>query len=152
SRQGFQPAVAREADVEMSPVGTWMLLPPAFNADDLSLSAHAVESYATCPLKFKLEKDWRIPGGAAAAMQFGSAIHMVLRQYYDPAPHAPALTVEDAIQSFYREFAKYLIEDPLQRALYERLGSQQLRTVLEAQPRGSVDVVAAELSFSFTLG
>jgi DNA helicase II / ATP-dependent DNA helicase PcrA len=152
SRPALQSARVPQPEVEISPVGTWMLLFPAFKSDELTLSAHAVESYATCPLKFKLEKDWRIPGDAAAAMQFGSAIHTVLRQYYDPAPHAPMLTVEDAVQSFQREFAKAVIEDPLQRALYERLGAQQLRTVLQSQPRGSVDVVAAEVSFSFTLG
>lgn len=151
SRQAVPATNSSRPEVEVSPVGSWMLLPPVFNGGDLTLSAHAVESYATCPLKFKLEKDWRIPGDAAAAMQFGSAIHTVLRQYYDPAPHAQELTVEEAVESFHREFAKYLIEDPLQRALYERLGRQQLRTVLESQPRGSLDVVAAELPFNFLL-
>jgi ATP-dependent DNA helicase UvrD/PcrA len=152
SRHAVQPAGSPQAEVEISPAGSWMLLPPEFKADELLLSAHAVESYSTCPLKFKLEKDWRIPGDAAAAMQFGSAIHTVLRQYYDPAPHAPELSVEDAVDSFRREFAKAVIEDSLQRALYENLGAHQLRTLLHSQPRGSVDVVAAELSFTFPLG
>jgi ATP-dependent DNA helicase UvrD/PcrA len=152
SRHAVHPAGSPQAEVEISPAGSWMLLPPEFKSDELLLSAHAVESYSTCPLKFKLEKDWRIPGDAAAAMQFGSAIHTVLRQYYDPAPHAPELSVEDAVQSFHREFAKAVIEDSLQRALYEKLGAHQLRTLLHSQPRGSVDVVAAELSFTFPLG
>ena len=152
NRQAARPEAAPQAEVEVSPVGSWMLLPPQFNPDQLSLSAHAVESYSTCPLRFKLEKDWKIPGSAAAAMQFGSAIHTVLRQYYDPAPHAPELTAEDAVQSFQREFAKAVIEDPVQRALYEKLGAQQLRTLLHGQPRGSVNVIAAELSFTFPLG
>src|SRR5262249_41544831 len=86
------------------------------------------------------------------AMQFGSAIHTVLRQYYDPAPHALELSIEQAVESFQREFAKAVIEDPLQRSLYTTRGEQQLRTVLESQPRGSVDVIAAELSFHFLLG
>jgi ATP-dependent DNA helicase UvrD/PcrA len=150
-----RPAVcgtpSRKAEFEISPVGSWMLMPPEFKADELSLSAHAVESYSTCPLKFKLEKDWRIPGDAAAAMQFGSAIHTVLRQYYDPAPHAPKLSVEEAVERFQGEFAKALIEDPLQRSLYEDLGARQLRTLLDSEPRGSVDVVAAELPFNFPL-
>jgi DNA helicase II / ATP-dependent DNA helicase PcrA len=152
SRNALQPAGSPEAEVEISPAGSWMLLPPAFQAADLALSAHAVESYSTCPLQFKLEKDWRIPGEAAAAMQYGSAVHTVLRQYYDPSPHAPELTVEDAIQAFRREFSKTVVDDPTQRALYEKLGAQQLRTLLESRPRGSIDVVAAEVSFSFSLG
>ena len=61
-----------------------MLLPPAFDPE-MALSANAVQSYATCPMKFKLERDWKIPGEAAAAMQYGFAIHTVLKNYYDPA-------------------------------------------------------------------
>ncbi|HEY6307258.1 MAG TPA: ATP-dependent DNA helicase [Candidatus Angelobacter sp.] len=152
NRSALASAGALEAEVEISPAGSWMLLPPEFNAEELALSAHAVESYSACPLKFKLERDWKIPGEAAAAMQYGSAMHTVLRQYYDPAPHAPQLTVEETLKSFQREFAKAVIDDPVQRDLYEKLGAQQLRTLLHSQPRGSVDVVAAEVSFSFNLG
>ncbi len=152
SRRAFEPAGALRAEVEISPAGSWMLLPPMFKGEELPLSANAVESYSACPLKFKLERDWNIPGDAAAAMQYGSAIHTVLRQYYDPAPHAPALTLEETIEAFQREFAKAVIDDPVQRKLYEKQGAQQLRTLLESQPRGSVDVVGAEISFEFNLG
>ncbi len=151
-RAGLRPKVVLEASAEISPAGEWMLLPPAFKAEELSLSAHAVESYSTCPLKFKLEKDWKIPGEAAAAMQYGSAIHTVLRQYYDPAPNAPRPGAEDVIRAFKNEFAKAVIDDPLQRELYEKQGAEQLRALLDCWPRNSVDVVAAEASFSFSLG
>ena len=151
-RSALPPPSTREAQVEISPAGSWMLLPPAFDSHELTMSAHAVESYAACPLKFKLERDWKIPGDAAAAMQYGSAIHTVLRQYYDPSQHAPQMTVEETIQAFLGEFAKAVIDDPVQRDLYEKLGEQQLRDLLQSQPRGSVDVVAAEVSFDFKLG
>src|SRR5262249_19684254 len=141
-----------DAVSEVSPAGSWMLLPPAFAPTGVALSAHAVESYAACPLKFKLEKDWKIPGEAAAAMQYGSAIHTVLRQYYDPSPGAALLTAEDVVKLFLEEFAKAVIDDPVQRALYEKMGAEQLRTLLQAQPRGSVEVVGAEIPFSFNLG
>src|SRR5262249_60909318 len=50
------------------------------------------------------------------------------------------------------EFAKAVIDDPVQRGLYEKQAEDQLRALLRAQPRGSVPVVAAEVSFSFNLG
>jgi DNA helicase-2/ATP-dependent DNA helicase PcrA len=151
-RGAVNTASMSRPEVEVSPAGAWMLLPPAFKSGELVLSAHAVESYSTCPLRFKLERDWRIPGQAAAAMQYGSAIHTVLRQYYDPAPHASRLNVEETIAAFNAEFAKAVIDDPVQRQLYEKQGAEQLRTLLRASPRGSVDVVAAEVSFTFPLG
>lgn len=152
SRNALDPGGSPAAEVEISPVGTWMLLPPAFNGDELTLSAHAVESYSACPLKFKLERDWKIPGDAAAAMQYGSAMHTVLRLHYDPAPQSSQPGLEETLQAFQREFSKAVIDDPVQRSLYEKLGEQQLRTLLGSQPRGSVEVVAAEVSFSFPLG
>jgi RecB family exonuclease len=129
-----------------------MLLPPAFDTKEMKLSANAVQSYSTCPMRFKLERDWKIPGEAAAAMQYGYAIHTVLKHYYDPMPDAPEMNVEDAVQAFKREFAKGYIDDPVQRKIYEERGVDQLRALLAATPRGSVDVMATEHRFSFKLG
>jgi RecB family exonuclease len=145
------------ATVETSPtgisaIGSWMLLPPAFTTTDMALSAHSVESYSTCPLKFKLERDWKIPGQAAAALQYGSAIHTVLKNYYDPRPGDPDHEVEDVVAAFRREFAKAAIEDPLQRSLYEQQGARQLTELVRTRPRSSVDVIATEASFQFRLG
>jgi DNA helicase II / ATP-dependent DNA helicase PcrA len=134
-----------------SPLGRWMLLPPAF-ATEMALSANAVQSYSTCPMKFKLERDWKIPGEAAAAMQYGFAIHTVLKNYYDPAAHANELSVEDAVEAFKVEFGKGYIDDPVQRKMYEERGVDQLRTLLLASPRGSANVIATEHKFSFKLG
>ncbi len=137
---------------EPSNVGSWMLLPPAFPPDTIALSANAVQSYSTCPMKFKLERDWKIPGEAAAAMQYGYAIHTVLKHYYDPAPHAPEQSVEGAVEAFRSEFAKGFIEDPVQRKMYEERGAEQLRVLLESSPRGTTDVIATEHSFKFKMG
>src|SRR5579872_5333721 len=43
------------------------------------LSASAVDTYERCGLRFKLERDWRIPAKPAAAMQYGAAMHRVLK-------------------------------------------------------------------------
>lgn len=151
-RSARRPPVDKAAQVEISPAGEWMLLPPAFKAEELSLSAHAVESYSTCPLMFKLEKDWRVPGEAAAALQYGSAMHTVLRQYYDPAPHAVELSREATVEAFKQEFGKIALDDPVQRGLYLEMGERQLEELLRSRPRGSVEVIGAEISFSFKLG
>ncbi len=137
---------------DISPIAEWMLLPPAFSTLGMVLSANAVQSYSTCPMKFKLERDWKIPGDAAAAMQYGFAIHTVLKNYYDPAPHAAEQSVEDVIAAFRKEFAKGIIDDPVQRQMYEAQGAEQLRVLLESDPRGSMDVIAAEHTINFKIG
>jgi DNA helicase II / ATP-dependent DNA helicase PcrA len=146
--EGMRPSTV---PLDPSPLGRWMLLPPAF-ATEMALSANAVQSYSTCPMKFKLERDWKIPGEAAAAMQYGFAIHTVLKNYYDPAAHAKELSIDDAIEAFKHEFGKGYIDDPVQRTMYEERGVDQLRTLLLASPRGSANVIATEHKFSFKLG
>jgi ATP-dependent DNA helicase UvrD/PcrA len=150
-RDGNSAGSAR-MPADVSPIAEWMLLPPAFSTQGMVLSANAVQSYSTCPMKFKLERDWKIPGDAAAAMQYGFAIHTVLKNYYDPAPHAVEQSIEDVIAAFRKEFVKGIIDDPVQRQMYEAQGAEQLRALLESSPRGSVDVIAAEHTINFKIG
>jgi RecB family exonuclease len=137
---------------QVSAIGSWMLMPPAFPTVELALSANAVETYATCPLQYKLRRDWQIPGAASAAMQFGNAVHTVLKNYYDPSPNSLEQTAAEVIAAFQREFAKGLIEDPVQRQLYEDLGARYLQELVESRPRGSMEVMAAEARFEFKMG
>ena len=61
--RGFQTDMFAETAgaAGMTRTSEWLSLPPA---SDLSakLSASAVQTYETCPLQFKLEREWRIPG------------------------------------------------------------------------------------------
>src|SRR4051794_7177077 len=82
--RGFQTDMfaAAAAAAGMSRASEWLSLPPV---SDLSakLSASAVQTYETCPLQFKLEREWKIPGEVPAAMQYGGVIHRVLLAFYD---------------------------------------------------------------------
>jgi DNA helicase-2/ATP-dependent DNA helicase PcrA len=129
-----------------------MLMPASFVGRDLPLSANAVQNYVTCPMKFKLQRDWKIPGEAAAALQYGYAIHTVLKQYYDPAAHATEITAANIVQAFEKEFGKGVIDDPVQRRMYEEQGARQLRALIEARPKSSIEILAAEHKFTFKLG
>jgi RecB family exonuclease len=151
-RDALLPFAAGDLPTEVSAVASWMLLPAAFDTADVRLSANAVETYSVCPLKFKLRRDWQIPGEASAAMQFGNAVHTVLKNYYDANVGRPEQTAADVVAAFRREFAKAVIEDELQRQLYVELGEKHLRILVESRPRASVDVIAAEATFNFKIG
>src|SRR5579885_1586419 len=90
---------AQAAPAPLSRLAQWVDLPPA---SDLStrLSASALQSYETCPLRFKLEREWRIPGEVPAAMQYGATMHRVLRTYYDSVRFNRVMTDEAVIEFF----------------------------------------------------
>jgi DNA helicase-2/ATP-dependent DNA helicase PcrA len=135
----------------VSRTAEWLALPPAFPLN--RLSATAVESYEICPLQFKLEREWRIPRDVPAAMQYGAAMHRVLRTYFDAIRQERPLTEEELIDLFRSDFAQLVIDDPYQRELYEQQGVQQLRDFLSTQrQRSAPKVLHTEEHFEVHVG
>jgi len=129
----------------------WLALPPAFSIN--RLSATAVETYETCPLQFKLEREWRIPQDVPAAMQFGATMHRVLRTYFDSVRQERPKTEDELIELFELDFAQAVIEDVYQRELYEEQGIQQIKDFLAALRGAAVPkVLHTEEHFEVRVG
>ncbi len=130
------------ASAEPQPlISQWMQLPARCDAPLGELSASAIEQYERCPLAFKLSRDWCIPEEPAAMMQFGSAMHLALKAYFDGVRAGRPPDEEAVIACFRDEFGKAKIEENAQRNLYERDGCEQLRQFLRsdlATPTGEI--------------
>jgi len=94
------------------------------------LSASAVDTYERCGLQFKLERDWRIAAKPAAAMQYGAAIHRVLKTYFDSVRLQRPKSDDELIDLFQQDLAAAKIQEAYQHELYENLGIAQLRDFL----------------------
>jgi Superfamily I DNA and RNA helicases len=96
------------------------------------LSASAVDTYERCGLRFKLERDWRISAKPAAAMQYGAAVHRVLKTYFDSIRVGRPKTEDELIELFRQDLADAKIQEAYQHELYEQQGTAQLRDFLAA--------------------
>ena len=135
----------------VSRTAEWLSLPPAFPLN--RLSATAVENYEICPLQFKLEREWRIPRDVPAAMQYGAAIHRVLRTYFDSVRLERTLSEEELIALFQADLGQLVIEDPYQRQLYHDQGVRQLRDFMAAAKRSHAPkVLHTEEHFEVRVG
>ena len=123
----------------VSRTAEWLSLPPAFPLN--RLSATAVETYETCPLQFKLEREWRIPRDVPAAMQYGAAMHRVLRTYFDSVRQDRVMAEEDLLELFRADFAQAVIDDRYQRDLYAAQGEQQIKDFLSTLGRSAPPTV-----------
>ena len=112
----------------------WIDLPPTSEVGR-RLSASAVETYENCPLQFKLDREWRIPGEVPAALQYGATMHRVLRAYYDSLRFGRTMGDDAAIEIFCADLRDAHIQDPYQRHLYEKQGVAQLKDFLAAARR-----------------
>ena len=122
-------------------VSQWTQLAARDDARLLELSASALQTYESCPLKYKLRYDWRLPEEAGAAPQFGNAMHLALKAYFDGVRAGRPLAEQMVVACFLDEFAKANIPEPLQREMYEAKGREQLASFLRselARPAGKV--------------
>lgn len=117
------------------------------------LSASAVDTYERCGLRFKLERDWRIPAKPAAAMQYGAAIHRVLKTYFDSIRLGRPRTEEELIELFRLDLASSKIQERYQHELYEKQGLSQLREFLASvRSMDASQVLQTEESFEIKIG
>jgi len=137
--RAFQPelfAAAAPLPAFASRTAEWLALPPASPLN--RLSATSIERYEVCPLQFKLEREWRLPSDVPAAMQYGAAIHRVLRTYFDSVRLDRPMSQESLLELFRADLSQSLIEDPYQHELYEKQGIEQLTSFLALQSKHGV--------------
>jgi DNA helicase-2/ATP-dependent DNA helicase PcrA len=150
--RAFQTDMFGAAAAPASRSSQWLSMPPAHMLDS-RLSASAIERYETCPLQFKLERDWRIPREMPGALHYGAAMHLVLRAYYDSVLAGRPHTEETLLALFRANLADAGIEDQYQFDLYERQGIQQLGDFLAACHASSApQVLHTEESFEIRIG
>jgi RecB family exonuclease len=122
-------AAADAAHPESSRLPAWLEL-PAIDGLGATLSASAVETYETCPLQFKFEREWRLSRQVHAAMQYGAAMHRVLRTYYDSVRLGRTRSDDELLQLFREDEGMSKIQDEYQRGLYMEQGEEQLQDFL----------------------
>ena len=152
--RGFQTDMFAEAAAPptMTRTNEWLAMPPVADLHS-RLSASAVQTYETCPLQFKLEREWRIPDEVPAAMQYGAVMHRVLRAHYDSVRLERPIADEDLIQLFRDDLAQAGIQDRYQHDLYETQGVQQLTDFLAAFRRNPIpNVLHTEEYFDVKVG
>jgi DNA helicase-2/ATP-dependent DNA helicase PcrA len=152
--RGFQTDMFAEAPAPLMPSRTtqWLDLPPA---SDLAarLSASAVQRYDICPLQFKLERDWRIPGDVGAAMQYGASMHRLLRTFYDSVRFQRPIADDALVDSFRTDLAEAGLQDKYQHDLYQQQGVDQLKEFLALfRQSPSPDVLQTEEWFEVKIG
>ena len=147
----FQTDIFAAADAPLSRLGEWIALPPA---SDLAatLSASSIQHYETCPLQFKLEREWRIPSEVSAALQYGASMHRVLLTYYQSIQAGRPKSEAELMELLLADLAGAGFADAYQRELYEQRGTVELREFLASSAQQPPEVLHTEEQFSVKIG
>jgi DNA helicase-2/ATP-dependent DNA helicase PcrA len=147
------PLRIEAATAPVLPIEEWVARPAVRWSDQqIKLSASAIESYNTCPLRFKLERDWNIPGETPATLQYGAAVHLALKGYYDGVVSGRRPTLEALLQSFADSMDSAAIADPHQAELYRMQGRVHLTAFYNSRNGEEPKVIATERWFEMNVG
>jgi DNA helicase II / ATP-dependent DNA helicase PcrA len=125
-------------------------LPPA---EQIQLSATAVEDYLDCPLKYKFHYLLKIPTGPQAALTFGNLMHQSVRYYFELRQQR--LPSWSDIEEFYlKRWRSMGFDDAYQEEAYRQAGLEQLRGFVERHNSIEIDSrrIKMEQAFSIDLG
>jgi DNA helicase-2/ATP-dependent DNA helicase PcrA len=153
-RRAAEPRLTLHAATEaVTPLADWLLAPAEFKVDDLVLSASAITDYRQCPLKYKIDREWCLPGKTSAAMQFGNAMHTALKFFGEHLNHPWHELLAEVGAVFHKALDAAAIEDATQRRLYEEQGTRQLTQFIALHAGDKIpQVLATERGFVIEIG
>jgi DNA helicase-2/ATP-dependent DNA helicase PcrA len=120
-------------------------------AEPLQLSASAIETYRSCPMKYLFGQVWGIRGGAQAAMTFGNVMHTTIREFVRELRVRQRIPFSEVEAIFQREWTAAGFQDDYQEEEYKKAGREQLRAFCERYSRAPADVLEQEKAFELPL-
>jgi RecB family exonuclease len=120
------------------------------------LSYSSINTYETCPAKFKFQYEDRLPGSASPALSFGDSLHRALHRFHNrPVPVAPSreelLDMLEGVwvREGYRDEAEertYLDHGRQVLDLYHRENAEQYRIPVALEHRFSIEVEGVQIN------
>jgi putative RecB family exonuclease len=116
--------------------------------DPMRLSYSSINTYETCPQKFKFQYEDRLPTSPSPALAFGDSLHQALHRFHSrPVPVAPSLEeLQEMLESVW-------VRDGFTDASEERMYLDHGRQVLAQYHRENASAyrIPAALEFRFTI-
>ena len=134
-----------------SRIGEWAAAyrPPV--PEPLEISPTAIGTLESCPQKYLFNYAWKLRGGPAAAMSFGSVMHTTIKYFIGELAKGHALPFEEVARKFELEWTSAGFEDDYQEQEYKKDGLAQLRAFHATTLASPPNVIAQEKVFNLPM-
>ena len=134
-----------------SRIGEWAASyrPPV--PEPLRISPSAIGTLESCPQKYLFDCGWKLRGGPAAAMSFGSVMHNTIKYFIGELAKGHTLAFEEVARKFELEWTSAGFEDDYQEQEYKKDGIAQLRVFHASTLRSPPSVLAQEKVFELPM-
>jgi len=117
---------------------------------NLKLSPTALNTYLSCPYKFKLDNLYRVPRAKAPAMCFGTAVHFALEQLYRGLNNGHLESKADFLKDFEAALQKEIMTDADFKARLEH-GQKVLSSYYDHEKENFAPCISTEKNFGSSL-
>lgn len=117
---------------------------------NLKLSPTALNTYLSCPYKFKLDNLYRVPRAKAPAMCFGTAVHFALENLYRDLNNGKLETKEEFIKDFEAALQKEIMTDVDFKTRLEH-GQKVLSAYYDHEKENFAPCISTEKNFGISL-
>ena len=119
--------------------------------EPLKISPSAIGTLESCPQKYLFNGAWKLRGGPAAAMSFGSVMHNTIKYFIGELAKGHTLPFEEVERKFELEWTSAGFEDDYQEQEYKKDGLAQLRAFHASTLAAPPDVIAQEKAFDLPM-
>ena len=115
----------------------------------INLSASAIETYISCPLKYRMSKIDRIPQTASKPeLVFGNIIHKVLQRFHNECKKLDEKSIYELLEE---EWQSGAFEYKVREEKFKEQGIEMLSSYVKNIKTNIPNVIATELKFNFQL-
>ena len=134
-----------------SQIGEWATSyrPPV--SEPLEISPSGIGTLEACPQKYLFVHAWRLRGGPAAALSFGSVMHNTIKYFIGEMMKGRTLPCDEVERKFELEWTSAGFEDEYQEQEYKKDGFLQLRAFHASTIAMPPEVIAQEKTFDLPM-
>lgn len=115
----------------------------------LTLNAHKIDDYLTCPLKYYYSSEIKLPISKDQSVVYGNAIHKAIEFYLRSAIDNKLINLEDIIQVFENNWSSEGFVSQSQEAQRKQEGIDALTNFYNNNQELAADIFEIEKPFSF---
>jgi DNA helicase-2/ATP-dependent DNA helicase PcrA len=119
--------------------------------EPLQLSASAIDTYDSCPMKYLFWRIWGVRGGPQAMTTFGNVMHTTIREFIQELRKRRKISFDEVAAIYDREWSTAGFYDTYQEEEYRKAGREQLKEFYRSTIAAPPDVLAQEKSFDLPM-
>jgi ATP-dependent DNA helicase UvrD/PcrA len=144
-------ATPQAASRAYSQVALWAKAYHPPRPEPLQLSASAIDTYETCPMKYQFRQSWGIRGEAHGQMTFGIVMHTTIKEFVAELQKRKKVPLEEFFTIYEREWRSTGFMDDYHEDEYRKEGRRQLEEFYKLYVERPADVLYQEKPFELPL-